>query len=117
MIWHGGAEIAKTTTDPQGRFQISQLRGGIHQLLAAGVQKNVRLWTAHSAPPVAQGSLLLVANRDDVVRGNFHGLGAGHCWQTLGAVSLIGLLAWGIYEIADQDSDTGVVEAEAAPGS
>ncbi|MDH3717434.1 MAG: carboxypeptidase-like regulatory domain-containing protein [Planctomycetota bacterium] len=104
VVQHSGADVAQTVTDQKGVFKIAGLRGGVHQVLAAGQQSSVRLWSANSAPPVAQPAMLLVANSDDVVRGNHSGLGPGGGWGTVGAIVLVGALAYGIYEIADDDS-------------
>jgi hypothetical protein len=104
VVEHSGAKIAQTVTDGNGVFQIAGLRGGVHQVLAVGQHSSVRLWSANSAPPVAQPAMLLVANSDDVVRGNHSGLGMGGGWGTVGAIVLIAGIAYAIYEIADDDS-------------
>lgn len=104
VVQHSGTDVAQTVTDQKGIFKIAGLRGGVHQVLAAGQQSSVRLWSAHSAPPVAQPAMLLVANSDDVVRGNHSGLGPGGGWGTVGAIVLIAGIAYAIYEIADDDS-------------
>ncbi|NIL97072.1 MAG: hypothetical protein GTO53_05945 [Planctomycetales bacterium] len=106
VVLSNGAQVAKTVTGPKGRFTIAGMRAGLHQVLVAGQPSNVRLWSADSAPPVAQTRMLLVANSEHVVRGNYSysGLGVGGNWRKLAAIALGGALAYGIYEYAEDDS-------------
>ena len=55
-------------TDKTGRFNVRDLRGGIHQISAGNQTWVVRLWTASTAPPSAvPNDIVMVADR--VVRG------------------------------------------------
>ncbi|MGB6043481.1 MAG: carboxypeptidase-like regulatory domain-containing protein [Pirellulales bacterium] len=115
-VRHSGAVVATAKTSKNGNFTIAGLRGGVHQVVAAGHQSNVRLWSSDTAPPAAKQGMLLVADGEGVVRGSScycgdpvcggacSGLGGGGVWGTVGAVAIVGALAYAIYEIADDDS-------------
>jgi hypothetical protein len=68
VLRRGPEEVARTSTDPLGRFSVAGLRGGTYQLVAGGYAKLFRVWTARSAPPQAKQAALLVVG-DDVLRG------------------------------------------------
>ncbi|NOZ40693.1 MAG: carboxypeptidase regulatory-like domain-containing protein [Planctomycetes bacterium] len=63
-----GKEVARALTDQTGKFQVTGLKGGVHQVATAGQQDVYRLWAPQTAPPAAQQGLMLVSNTD-VVRG------------------------------------------------
>jgi hypothetical protein len=63
-----GAGGVDTVTDASGRFQVSNLAGGVYQITAADTITVCRIWAENSAPPVATDGLLVVSQRD-VVRG------------------------------------------------
>jgi hypothetical protein len=67
-VWQKDRQVAATQTDEQGRFVVSSLRGGVYQISAAGGQGMYRVWTANTAPPVAQPGAMVVAGQD-LVRG------------------------------------------------
>lgn len=72
-------EMARTTTDEQGHFQLDGVRGGAYSVASAGSCVEVRLWAEGTAPPAAQDALLLVAGRDVTL-----GQGAGGTfWRTV----------------------------------
>ena len=99
VVIFDGKPVASTQTDEQGRYAIHGLRGGVHHIAANGSQTPYRLWTADAAPPLAQGQVLNVSD-STVARGQILGHGP------LLAIGLIGLTAWGIYELSDDD-DSG----------
>jgi len=51
--------VAATTTAPDGAFNIQGLRGGVYQVAAANGHGVYRLWSAGTAPPVAQTSAIV----------------------------------------------------------
>lgn len=68
-----GHVIATATTDAQGRFEVTGLRGGVYQVATDRGTAMYRLWAPRTAPPAAASSALIV---DDgtIVRG---GMGGG----------------------------------------
>jgi hypothetical protein len=67
-VWQKDQQITATITDEQGRFAVSNLRGGVYQITAAGGQGIYRVWAVSTAPPVAQPGAMVVAGHD-LVRG------------------------------------------------
>ncbi len=63
-----GKEVARATTDKDGKFRVMGLKGGVHQVVAVGRQDVYRLWAPRTAPPAARRGLMLVSSTD-VVRG------------------------------------------------
>jgi hypothetical protein len=66
-----GQEVARTRTDPEGRFALSGLRGGVYQVLASGGGGLYRLWSPRTAPPAARANAMVVTG--PVVRGQWGG--------------------------------------------
>lgn len=67
----GGQTVGKTTTDQEGKFYLTGLRGGLYQVSVAdnrGVV--VRAWSEGTAPPAARPAVLMVQG-DTTVRGGF----------------------------------------------
>lgn len=54
-----GNDVAKTTTQKDGRFTVQGLRGGVYQVAAGQGQGVYRLWTANAAPPSAQNNAVV----------------------------------------------------------
>ena len=63
-------------TSADGRFQVTNLNGGVLQIAAGDCVQTCRVWTASTAPPVATSGLLMVSN-NNVVRGQ--GCANGGC--------------------------------------
>jgi hypothetical protein len=89
VLLRNGQEVARTTTDREGRFSVSGLRGGVYQVMAGGGGGVYRLWAPGTAPPSAGSSALVIAG--DVVRGQW---ASGHMihlitnpWVVSGAVA------------------------------
>lgn len=61
--------VATATTAADGTFQIQGLRGGVYQVDAGQGQAVYRLWSAGTAPPVAQTSAI-VYTQNGVVDGD-----------------------------------------------
>jgi len=69
-----GKEVARVQTDQSGKFEVTGLKGGVHQIATVGQQDVYRLWSPKTAPPAAQKGLMLVSS-SDLVRGQ--GCGSG----------------------------------------
>jgi hypothetical protein len=53
ILFRGG-EIATTSTDASGTFEVVGLREGVHEIQAGSTVKPFRLWPRESAPPQIQ---------------------------------------------------------------
>jgi hypothetical protein len=71
VLFHHGIEIARTTTNGQGRFTISGVRGGTHRLVSGENSRFVRTWTKEAAPPAAKSAAALIVG--PAVRGQIGG--------------------------------------------
>ena len=65
-----GANLASTTTNANGEFQLAGVQGGVYEVSAGGNSTVLRVWTAEASPPSANGSVLLVGD-GTVTRGQF----------------------------------------------
>ena len=65
---HQGKAVAAARSNALGRFAISGVRGGAHDVVVGAVHSPVRLWSAGSAP---KGALrgIVVAAEETVIRG------------------------------------------------
>jgi len=70
----GGKVVARTQSDPTGKFTVSGLKGGVYQVASANHQGTYRLWSPQTAPPAAGRGILLVSGQD-IARGQ--GVGGG----------------------------------------
>jgi hypothetical protein len=59
-VLKNGRALTTVTTDREGQFEISGLRGGVYQLMAGDSVVNYRVWAPRTAPPAAQQFALLV---------------------------------------------------------
>ncbi len=89
-----GKEVARVLTDQAGKFQVTGLKGGVHQVAAAGQQNVYRLWAPQTAPPAAQQGLMLVSSTD-VVRGQCD-CGTPTCGSACGGGGGGGVLGGGV---------------------
>jgi len=98
-------EMARTTSDEQGRFRFEGIRSGAYTVAARGTLIEVRLWADGTAPPAARKALLVVAH-DDVTLGQNAG---GTFWRTVTnpwvSAGLIGAAV--AVPIALNNNDTG----------
>lgn len=65
-----GHEVVRTITDERGVFAARGLRGGQYEVVADGYVAPCRLWAAHTAPPTARPTALIVTG-SDVVAGQW----------------------------------------------
>jgi hypothetical protein len=63
-----GQALAEATTDAQGRFSFSGLKGGVYQVATTHGASVYRAWNPGTAPPAAQADALIV-NGEAVIRG------------------------------------------------
>ena len=66
VIQNKAQETIRTVTDSEGRFQATNLRGGVYQVAAGSTTGVYRLWSQAAAPPAASSGLLLVDNQATV---------------------------------------------------
>lgn len=59
-IRFGGMAVARTKTNASGRFAISGMRGGVHEIQAGGTRSLARVWSADAAPVSAKTAAMLV---------------------------------------------------------
>jgi hypothetical protein len=67
-VWFDNQQVVSTMSDENGRFSVSGLRGGVHQVVAAQGASVYRLWTAEAAPPSAKPGAVIVPG-ETVIRG------------------------------------------------
>ena len=61
VVRQAGREVVQSSTDGEGRFAVSGLRGGIYQVGTTDGFVICRLWSGRAAPPAATDRLLVVA--------------------------------------------------------
>jgi hypothetical protein len=66
-LWQGDRELAGTTTDSSGRFQLANLRGGTYRIAVGETSAFYRLWVANTAPPSARPAALVVVDGQQVL--------------------------------------------------
>lgn len=99
-------ESKSVTTDAEGRFRVTGLRGGAYAVTTANASVACRLWANGAVPPGAKSSILVV-ERQDIVRGNLGD--GGFVGGSRGGLVMLGL-AGGIVA-------GGIVAQEHASGS
>jgi len=89
----GKGEVATSSTDTEGRFQVHGLGGGLYELTAAESSSTFRLWTAEASPPGAIKQVMLVAGQP-ITRGQYRNRGGwfGGTGSLLGGVIILGSL-------------------------
>jgi hypothetical protein len=80
VVLRNGTAIQQAKTDANGQFSVSNLKGGIYQVVTNRSNGTYRCWASQTAPPSAVPAALVVAN-NEVVRGS---LGNGGWFQFLG---------------------------------
>ncbi|MDA0834504.1 MAG: carboxypeptidase-like regulatory domain-containing protein [Planctomycetota bacterium] len=103
-IRQGNEVIASTISDENGEFIIEDLNGGVYVVNAGQSQGVYRLWTEDTAPPSAQTIVDMVSVDEDLVRGQYPGLGGLDVFTlvTLGtAIAGVTLAAINLGEIND----------------
>lgn len=77
-----GAPVAAAKTDTQGRFAISGVRAGAHEVVTGAVHSPVRLWSYGTAPRGARTGMV-VAIDETIIRGQDY-CETGACAPTSG---------------------------------
>ena len=75
VVRFNGLSVARAPTNASGRFAVSGVRAGAHQIQAGANHSVVRLWSAKAAPTSARTAAVLVSN--GVVRAQCGGSGCG----------------------------------------
>ncbi|MCP4172601.1 MAG: carboxypeptidase regulatory-like domain-containing protein [Fuerstiella sp.] len=68
QLKYQGSPIAATKSNTDGRFAISGVRGGAHEVVIGALRTPVRLWARGTAPKGAKPGLVIVS-KNTVVRG------------------------------------------------
>lgn len=76
VVRQGSHEVAKTTTDANGRFAVKGLRGGVYEIASGKTVGTYRVWQSEVAPPAAKEQALLVLGENGT-RGQFGAMGGG----------------------------------------
>jgi hypothetical protein len=84
-----GTTIARTTTDVEGDFLITGVRGGAHEISVGSMNSPVRLWKNGTAPFGAVDGFVVAAS-EEIVRGPGFGL------MDVVALAVIGAAATGV---------------------
>ncbi|MEY4187514.1 MAG: hypothetical protein RIT02_2548 [Planctomycetota bacterium] len=69
LAWQG-TPVAETKTTAEGRFVISGVRSGVHELSVGSSQSSLRLWKNGTAPANSLQTVSVTEN-EQVVRGQF----------------------------------------------
>jgi hypothetical protein len=72
LVQFRGRSVARTLSDENGYARFSGLRSGAHTIVSPASEKQVRLWTAATAPPDARDISVVVSDLT-VMRGQFGG--------------------------------------------
>jgi hypothetical protein len=89
----GKGDVATSSTDTEGRFQVRGLAGGLYEVTAAEHSQAFRLWTGNASPPGAIKQVMLVAD-GSITRGQYRGRGQwfGGTGALLGGTIILGSL-------------------------
>lgn len=68
--------VAQATTNEAGRYAVSGLMGGVHQLETVNGRVSARFWNAKTAPPAAKPVALIVSDKN-VIRAQCGEVGCG----------------------------------------
>jgi hypothetical protein len=66
-----GKTAVATSTDANGVFAATGLRGGMHEITTGESTKHCRLWAPGTAPPQAVANLRYIPGQGDLVRGQW----------------------------------------------
>lgn len=98
-----GHIIARTTTTKTGRFAVSGLRGGVHDIVTPTGRATTRFWATGTAPRAANSAVTLRAGKA-IVRGQDDGLYVDPAAAAIGGLAVVATIA-GIAAWADSDSE------------
>lgn len=71
VLSQSGREVARTTSNKDGRFSFREIRGGQYAIVAGQGQGLYRVWTTKTAPPSAKTQALLVSGKSVRGQGGF----------------------------------------------
>ena len=72
LVETSGKATRHAVTDSQGRFSVSELRGGVVRITTPEGAALCRVWSPGTTPPMAHSGAILV-EMPNVVRGQFYG--------------------------------------------
>jgi hypothetical protein len=70
VVKQGDAEVARSTSDRQGNFTISNLKNGVYTVSSGATVGTYRVWSETTAPPSANAQALLITGKNGA-RGQF----------------------------------------------
>jgi len=95
QLRYQGKSVAAARSNEQGRFAISGVRGGAHDVVVGAVHSPVRLWANGAAPQVATQGIVVAAD-ETIIRGQNGYCDAcppgGQCNSCAGGPSGFGML-------------------------
>lgn len=100
VLQQGNQEVAKATTDKDGRFALKGVKGGVYVVSTNGAVGVVRAWTPRTAPPSSVNGLLLVPG-DTTARAQLGPRNGG-----LGAIVMLGLVGTVLAVSLDHNSSS-----------
>jgi hypothetical protein len=68
FLRYQGTAVATARSDADGRFAITDVRGGAHEVVVGALNRPVRLWASGTSPQSATQSIVLSAD-ETIVRG------------------------------------------------
>ncbi len=75
-VQQAGREVARTVTNKEGHFAVTNLKGGTYEVVAGQSRNTYRFWAANAAPPSAKSQTLIVSDAQ-VSRGQWCDDGCG----------------------------------------
>lgn len=99
-VFQGQKEVARTQSDANGVYRVSNLRSGVYTVATPASTDSVRLWDG-AAPAKATSSLTIT--EDSVVRGNL----GGDTGMILGTAAVIGAATAVVIGVTDDDATPG----------
>lgn len=117
QLKYQGKPVAVTASNAEGRFAISGVRGGAHELTVGSSSSPVRLWANGTAPKTATRGIAVAADQT-VVRGqNYDGYGptagpAGFGMLDVITVATVGAAAGALVFAIDNNNKLDDIEAQ-----
>lgn len=102
IVRQGSKEVARTTTDAQGRFAVKGLRGGVYEVASGKTVGTYRVWQSEVAPPAAKEQALLILGENGA-RGQFGGLGGGMIFVVTAVIATVIISAISLDRINEVD--------------
>ena len=88
VVRQADREVAKTVSNKEGYFSVTNLKGGTYQVAAGQSQGVYRFWAPNTAPPSAKAKVLMVSGKA-ATRGQIGG-GGGTGLLIAGGLAILG---------------------------